>query len=303
MQKMNLAGIDLNLLVVLDALLNETHVGRAGHRVGLSQPAASHALARLRMLFDDPLLVRAGTAMVLTPRAEALRGPVAQFIGATRAVLENETFEPRASRRRFRCMMPDLVFHLLMPPLLRRLQGEAPGIVVECVAWRGPELLTLPALREIDFIVTSLDREIPGFERHRLYEDRDVIVVRASYPERERLGSVKGLSSLQHVAVVGAGERVDVLDIWLTSVGIIRDVAAVAPNYLVALGIASKTDLVAIVPRKFAASMADGFGLELFDLPLDPGIDVLDILSPARAHADPATIWMRQRLCEVAADL
>ena len=105
MHQMNLAGIDLNLLVVPDALLTEAHVGRAGQRVGLSQPAASHALGRLRSLLGDPLLVRSGTRMMPTPRAEALRAPLREALDGVRMVLNQESFAPATSRRHFRLML------------------------------------------------------------------------------------------------------------------------------------------------------------------------------------------------------
>src|SRR6478609_566373 len=159
MNAMNLASVDMNLLVLLEALLDEAHVRRAGERVGLSQPAASHALARLRDLFADPLLVRIGTTMARTPKAEALRKPLADFVGSARAVLSMEQFVPQTSRRRFRIMLPDLVCNLLMPSVIERLSKTAPGIRVDLIPWRGPALLTDRALKEIDFFVTSQHRE------------------------------------------------------------------------------------------------------------------------------------------------
>lgn len=297
---MHLSKVDLNLLVTLDALLNESHVGRAAQRVGLTQPAASHALGRLRILFDDPLLVRCGVRMALTPRAEALRGPVALFIESARGVLRRETFDPASSQRRFRIMMPDLLFHLLLPPLIRRLEEEAPGIRIEGLSWRGPGLLRSPASSNIDFVVTSLQRELPDYERHWLYDDHDVIAVRTSHPDKDRLTSRESLSASRHVAVVGAGETADVLDDWLAAVGVARDVVAIAPNYVTALSIAAATDLVAIVPRKLAENLAPAFGLRLIELPVDPGTDSLDVLNLVRSGSDPATIWMRGCMREVA---
>jgi len=175
MNTVNLAAIDVNLLVVLEALLDEAHVRRAGERVGLSQPAASHALARLRDLFGDPLLVRIGTAMVRTPKAEALRQPLAKFVASAKTVLSMEEFVAGTSRRRFRFMLPDLVAHLVMPSLMERLSRTAPGIRIDLIPWRGPALLTDRALNEIDFFVTSFNREFPGFTKSPLYEDTDTL--------------------------------------------------------------------------------------------------------------------------------
>ena len=105
---MNLASLDLNLLVALDALLREASVSRAAERIGLSQPATSHALRRLRDLMGDPLLVRAGPRMELTPRAEALREPLAAALAQVQGLFAEEAFDPAVSRRRFKAMIPDV---------------------------------------------------------------------------------------------------------------------------------------------------------------------------------------------------
>src|SRR4029077_13939268 len=200
MHTVNLSAVDMNLLVMLEALLDEAHVRRAGERAGLSQPAASHALARLRDLFADPLLVRIGTTMVRTPKAEALRKPLAEFVASARAVLSREAFVPQTSRRKFRIMLPDLVCHLLMPTMIERLSKTAPGIRVDLIPWRGPALLTDRALNEIDFFVTSQNREYPGFTKLSLYEDRDTLAVRAGNPGKRLLSTVEGFHAHQHVS-------------------------------------------------------------------------------------------------------
>src|SRR6059058_1517101 len=114
---MNLNSLDLNLLVALDALLREASVSRAAMRIGLSQPAASHALQRLRDLLGDPLLVRNGARMELTPRATALRVPLTEALDQIRRLFTSEEFDAARSERHFRLMMPDLCVELLMPPL------------------------------------------------------------------------------------------------------------------------------------------------------------------------------------------
>lgn len=303
MHQTNLAGIDLNLLVVLDALLTEAHVGRAGQRVGLSQPAASHALGRLRSLLGDQLLVRSGTRMMPTPRAEALRAPLREALDGVRSVLNQESFAPATSRRHFRLMLPDPTAHLLLPPLLERLQREAPGMILAGLAWRGPDLLDEIALSRIDMIITSVEREWPGFDRESLYSDRDVAAVRVDHPLRAELATIEGLCAARHVAVVGAGERADILDQWLATTPIVRHVAAIAPSYVAALRIAAATDLVAVVPERLAHGLTASFGIELVPLPVDPGIDAMDLLCQKRLRADPAAIWLRQLLVDIASSL
>src|ERR1700676_5671917 len=140
---MNLASLDLNLLVALDALLLEANVSRGAMRIGLSQPAASHALARLREVFGDPLLVRAGARMELTPRAQALRGPLAQALDQVRGLFVPDDFDATRSERQFRLMMPDLAVELLMPPLMEKMAQLAPNVRLDIVPWRGPALFNV----------------------------------------------------------------------------------------------------------------------------------------------------------------
>src|SRR5947209_16706518 len=134
---MNLNSLDLNLLVALDALLLETNVSRAAMRIGLSQPAASHALQRLREVIGDPLLVRVGARMELTPRAQGLRGPLAQTLDQVRGLFIRDDFDAASSERQFRLMMPDLAVELLMPPLMAKITRAAPNVRIDVVAWRG----------------------------------------------------------------------------------------------------------------------------------------------------------------------
>lgn len=303
MNTVNLAAVDMNLLIVLEALLDEAHVRRAGERVGLSQPAASHALARLRDLFGDPLLVRVGTAMVRTPKADALRKPLAEFVTSAKTVLNLEQFVAGTSRRTFRLMLPDLVAHLLMPSVIEHLSTTAPGIRIDLIPWRGPGLLTDRALNEIDFFVTSFNREFPGFTKSPLYEDTDTLAVRAGHPGKRLLSTVKGFQAHRHVSVVGAGEARDELDEWLDKVGLQRTVVAAAPSHLLALRIAAATDLVAFVPGRFAAARKVEMNLALVKPPIDPGVDVLNLFTPVRAVADDGAIWMKQLIANTASTI
>src|SRR5213593_201107 len=134
---MKLNSLDLNLLVALDALLREASVCRAAIRIGLSQPAVSHALARLRDLIGDPLLVRSGARMELTPRAQALRGPLSQALDQVRGLFVPDDFDAARSERHFRLMMPDLAVELLMPPLMAKVTKLAPNVTIDVEPWRG----------------------------------------------------------------------------------------------------------------------------------------------------------------------
>ncbi|MGY3621304.1 DNA-binding transcriptional LysR family regulator [Bradyrhizobium sp. USDA 10063] len=159
---MNLNSLDLNLLTALDALLRDASVSRAAMRLHLSQPAASHALQRLRDLIGDPLLVRSGARMELTPRAQALRAPLAQALDQVRALFVPDAFDAVSSDRHFRLMMPDLAVELLMPPLMEKVTRIAPHVTIDVVPWRGPAIFTAEFARTIDLVISIGDACLQG---------------------------------------------------------------------------------------------------------------------------------------------
>ncbi len=300
---MNLAALDLNLLVALDALVSEAHVGRAALRIGLSQPATSHALRRLREIMGDPLLVRVGARMELTPRAQALRVPLTQALDQIRGLFVAESFDPAASERRFVLMAPDLVVDLLVPPLVERIGAQAPAVRLAVTPWRGPSTMTPEFIQSIDVVIACLGDAFPGFHRQRLYVDSDVLAVRRGHPQARRLKRLAGFLEARHIAVVGAGEREDMIDGWLRRQGIERRVALVVPSYLQALRMAARTDLVAFVPSRLVAALGGPLSLAAMAPPIDPGIDEQFMFHPTRAHVDPGSIWLRNLIIDIARGL
>lgn len=291
---------DLNLMRSLEALLSEQSVSRAAARLGLSQPAMSHALRRLRMALDDPILVRVGAKMELTPRGVSLRESVVQALRGVHRLLEPTRFDPATSRRRFVMMMPDLVASLIAPILTERVAREAPDVCVEITPWRGSMLMTEEFLRTIDVITTNRGDAFPGFRRQTLYRDRDVVVVRREHPLGAALGRPTAFLSARHVAIVGRGERSDQIDDWLATLGVRRRLALIAPSYLQALHIVAKTDLVAFVPSRLVASLTNSLGLRAIKPPFDPGIDEQFMFYPATAQRDPGSSWFRSVLLAIA---
>jgi DNA-binding transcriptional LysR family regulator len=296
----NLAALDLNLLVALDALLAETHVGHAGRRIGRSQPATSHALSRLRDLFGDPLLVRVGSRMELTPRAHALRGPVTSALEQIRGLFSAEPFDPSTSARRFALMMPDLVVEIVMPPLLARVSAEAPQVRLDVVPWRDPATLTDELTRSLDVTICCTADALTGFHRQPLYTDTDVLAVRRGHPVGARLARMSHFLAAHHVAVIGSDRPADYIDLWLREQDIERRIALTVPSYLQALRVAAQTDLVAFVPSRLVSALRGPLALQVVRPPLDPGVDVQVLAFPRRAHADPASIWLRTRIVEIA---
>jgi len=294
---MNLAALDLNLLVALDALLLEANVSRAAMRIGLSQPAASHALQRLREVLGDPLLVRVGARMELTPRALALRGPLAQALDQVRGLFIPDDFDSASSERRFRLMMPDLAVELLVPPLMEKITAQAPNVRLDIVPWRGPAIFTAEFARTIDLVI-SIGDAFRGFHRQLLYTDRDALAVRRGHGVGTKLGRRDIFLNARHVAVVIRGQNVDLIDEWLRSKGLERRIALVVPGYIEALHIVARTDLVAFVPGRLIAALAKPLSLMAITPPLDPGIDEQFMFYPTRAQFDPGSIWLRNLMLE-----
>lgn len=299
---MNLNSLDLNLLVALDALLREGSVSRAAIRIGLSQPAASHALQRLRDLLGDPLLVRSGARMELTPRAQGLRGPLSQALEQVRSLFTRDEFDAGRSERHFRLMMPDLAVELLMPPLMAKVTKLAPNVTIDVVPWRGPAIFTPEFARTID-LVCSIGDGFKGFHRQLLYTDSDALAVRRGHPAGNRLKKREAFLAARHVAVVIRGQREDLIDTWLRDKGIERRISLVVPGYIEALHVVARTDLVAFVPRRLIAALSKQLSLQTITPPFDPGIDEQHLFYPTRAQMDPGSIWLRNLMLGIGREM
>jgi DNA-binding transcriptional LysR family regulator len=301
---MNLASLDLNLLVALDALLTDAHVGRAATRVGLSQPAMSHALRRLRDLLDDPLLVRTGPGMMLTPRAQGLRAPLKQALEQVRGLFVADGFDPATSTRRFALMIPDYIVNMVLPPLVSRIGSEAPGVGLDVTPWRGAPLQANGAIapevaRRIDFAFNCRPGALPGFHRQRLFGDADMLAIRRGHPLAARLKRMETFLAARHVAVIGRGQSEDLIDTWLQQQGIRRAIALSVPSYLQALHVVARTDLVAFVPGRLIASLGKQLDLLALAPPLQPEGDEEYLFWPVQHQNDPGSLWLRRHIVAV----
>lgn len=297
---MDLVALDLNLLKALDAFLREANVGRAALRLRLSQPAASHALRRLRETLNDPILVRNGLRMELTPRAEALREPLKAALDQMQSLFAGETFDPAQSARHFRLLFPDLVVELMLPEVMNKIAKQAPRVALEVMPWRGPDGMTAEFARSLDLITSFAADAYKGFHRLTLYKDSDAVAVRRGHPLGKRLAKRDVFFSARHVAVVGRGQREDIIDFWLREKNLERNVALTVPTYVEALHAVSRSDLVAFVPRRLIASLAKPLSLVAVEPPVDPGIDEQFLFYPTRAQFDPGSIWLRNVMLDVA---
>ena len=299
----NLRAVDLNLLVVLDALLRERHVTRAAHAVGLSQPAMSGALARLRHLFADALFVRTAAGMQPTPRAEALIEPVRQALAHVERLLEADRgFDAAASSRRYVVRLSDLLGHLLLPRLMGSIAQRAPRVSLDVV--HLSPLATSDALGTgaVDVAVSMGLAHTSAIRKQALFGDRMVCLMRAGHPLATRRLTLRRFLSARHLKVSMSPADTRFVDDVLSISQASRDVALNVPHWLLVPHVVGSTDYVAVVPRAFTAAIAHG-ALVVRDLPFASKRFDWCLYWHQRHQNDAANCWLRERIVETARTL
>ncbi|UDI94222.1 LysR family transcriptional regulator [Pseudomonas sp. IAC-BECa141] len=296
MHRMNdLRRIDLNLLVILDELLSEQHVTRAAERLHLSQPAVSHALARLRDLLGDPLLVRAGSGLVPTARALELAAPLAETLAQVQSLLAPNTFDPASARRTFRLAMSDYGAAIILPGLIRTLRAEAPGIDLQ-ISHASREGMVEGLLNgDIDLAAGVLP-ELPGELRSTpLFEERYVCLLdRHSLPAGGVLDLPTYLSR-PHVLLEMRGSGTPEIERTLTALRERRRVAISLPHWSVAPQFISGTDLILTVASRALNEVHDD---SLIVVPPPFEIAPFTFVSAwhKRRGGDQALNWLNRRI-------
>ena len=295
---MKLHELDLNLLLVFDRLAQDGRVSRVAESLGLSQPAVSNALRRLRDALGDELFVRTPAGMAPTPYAQQLAGPVAQALQGLQGALNVQaSFDPARSERCFTLAMTDVGELYFLPVLMDALAREAPGITLRCVPVADTGLREQMAAGRVDLALGSLPQLQGGFFQQALFRQRYVALMRADHA----LASHPTLSAARyreaaHVRVISAGTGHGQVDDALQRLGIMRRVQLTVPHY-VALGqVLASTDLVATVPERLADRLAGPHGLVSRPLGLKLPASTIAQLWHAHLHRDPGHQWLRSQL-------
>ena len=298
-----LSAIDLNLLVVLRALLRERHVTRAARELGLSQSAASHALARLRELYGDPLLVRSGRSLELTPRAldilPLLERGLLELEGSVRAP---PPFDPRKARLTLRLIAADYSQAVFFGPLLSLVQREAPGIDLHVMGEAGG-LEQLEA-GTTDFALLPKEQVPRTFSQRRLFSDGFTCMLRRGHPalQRKRL-SLEQYLELGHLLISPGGSPGGLVDAELAQRGLSRRVVLHVPSFLVAPLVVAETDLISTGPERLFRRMSERFPIVLLPPPLKLARFDLCMVWHARHDRNPAHGWLREAIVRVSRDL
>ncbi|QKO21133.1 LysR family transcriptional regulator [Rhodoferax sp. BAB1] len=297
---MDIRSVDLNLLVVFDAMLQHRNVTRAGEALGLSQPAMSAAVARLRVLFDDPLFVRAGAQMNPTPRAEGLGTVIRPIVLTIQSeILQPSIFDPASSQRAYTLLTPDIAEMNFLPRLLAHLAEHAPQVSLKTLAM--PRHAAASALESgaAELAIGYFpDLQKAGFYQQRLIRSSHVCLLRKGHPLGRGKLTLPQFLKASH-AVVKPDGREHVIEQFLQAKGIQRRVVVELSHFMSLLPIVETSDLIATVPRDLAAFFVQHGEVRYVDTPMkSPVIDV-HLFWHQRFQKDPAHVWLRKQIHEL----
>jgi DNA-binding transcriptional LysR family regulator len=301
MHRKHLRAIDLNLLVILDALLDERSVTRASARLFLTQPATSHALARLRSLFDDPLLERRGTTMALSARAEELQPQLREVLQGVQRLVRVPDVPLTQLRQTVHLAMADYPAVVIVPLLWARLRKIAPGLSLVLHSWTD-NARELERLRrgDVSVVLSTLGAPPEDIEKDHIADEHYVGVTAKRHP----LGptpTARGLVAFPHVLVSAVGARTSPFDERLAALGLKRNVGISVPSFLSVPHIVAMSDAIAMIPRSLANHWGPAKELARFKLPIDAGTFSVDVAWHKRRTRDVAVEAIRKVLTEVVA--
>lgn len=291
----------MNLLLVLDALLATRSVTAAAARLRLSQSATSHALARLRSLLGDALLVRAGGGLVPTVRAEQMTPRVRAAIVALREAIAPETrFDPATAQREIVVGGADYSALVTFPTLLGRIATEAPGFDI-VLRSTGNDLADdlIAGTCDVALGPAGATAERPGIRQRPLYDESFVCIVRQGHPALARRWTAESFAAMRHAFIAPRGRPGGAVDDALAALGLRRRIALMLPQFLAAPFVIAQTDLVLTIPERVARAFAVTLPLAIVPPPLALSGFSMAMVWHDRTHDDPAHRWLRERLVDV----
>ncbi|MGO4813099.1 LysR family transcriptional regulator [Cupriavidus sp. 2MCAB6] len=296
---MELREIDLNLLVVFNELLRLRRVSAVAEALGISQPAISNALNRLRKLLGDELFLRTSRGMVPTPFAENLAEPIGYALGAIHNTLNAQSaFEPASSTRNFTIAMTDIGEIYFLPDLMKRLSKVAPGVTISTVRNHTVNLREEMESGRVDLAIGFMPDLKAGFFQRRLFRQRYVCIFRKGHPLAREGMTIGSFSNAEHVAIVAAGTGHSMVDEVIQRAGVPRQVRLRVPHFVAVGHILQTTDMIAVVPEAYAERTLKPFGLEAAACPVKIPDIVINVLWHARNNREPASQWLRQLVFE-----
>ncbi len=291
---MKLSDVDLNLFVVFDAIYTEGNLTRAGEIIGITQPAVSNSLSRLRTLFDDPLFVRTAEGMIPTPVAQNIVGSVRQALGLIRSsVQESELFDPKVSDKRFRVSMTDLSQAIVLPWLFSRIMTDAPMISIDCYHVHRRDMNIELASGNLDLAVDIPLTPDPQIKQAALFSHPHVCVVRNDHGLVKDKLDLNTYLALDHIHISSRRGGLGHVDLSLGKMGKKRKISLRTQHYFATPQLVSRTDLALTVPRIFADFLVNNSPVRYLDIPFDvPHLESY-LYWHESTDKDQANRWMR----------
>ncbi len=294
---MHLSSVDLNLFVVFDTIYAEGGITRASRRLNLSQPAVSHALGRLREMFDDPLFTRHGHAMMPTPLARRMIEPIRQSLQGLEVTLSKvDRFDPGSATKRFVVGMRDALESAVLADLMRNIAKAAPRVDISVVRTERRDIERELSAGTLD---VALDVMLPlpeEIRRQHLGVEWLTIVARRRHPKMRGRPTLDAYLAQEHIAVSSRRRGLSAEDFELGRHNLRRRVRLRCQNYFAACRVVSETDLILTMPQRYARILNAHFGNQLLPFPLKvPAFDSY-LYWHANAEADPANAWLRQQI-------
>jgi DNA-binding transcriptional LysR family regulator len=301
---MELHELDLNLLVTFHQLLIERRVSKVAETLGVSQPAVSNSLARLRRLFGDELFLRTPKGMQPTPFAEQLAEPVGEALALIHGgVNQRSSFDPSTARRAFTIGMTDIGEICFLPALIERLRHAAPGVTLSTLRNTAVNLRDEMEAGKVDLAVGLLPQLKAGFSQRRLFAQRYVCLLRRGHRlARRKTMSLDEFAAAEHLVVVSAGTGHGKVDELLQRSGVERTVRLTVPHYVGVGHILQGSDLVATVPERLADELVEPFGLAKLPHPARLPDVAINVFWHAKYHRSPANQWLRGIVSDLFAD-
>ncbi len=300
---MNLRDLDLNLLVVFNQLLLDRSVSVAAERLGLTQPAVSNALKRLRTLLKDELFLRTSRGMEPTPYALHLAEPVVYALNALQSALTHrDAFDPLTSRRTFNIAMTDIGEMYFMPLLMNALAQRAPHIQISTVRPHAGNLKEDMEAGLVDLAAGPLPDLQTGFFQTRLLRHRYVCMFRRNHPIAKSPMTLGQFTELDHVGVHSANTGHADIDGLIERAGVKRRMRLRVPHFVAVGPILQNTDLIATVPERFSERIEGAFGLVSSPHPVRLPDIAINLFWHAKFNRDPANLWLRQLFVELFVD-
>jgi DNA-binding transcriptional LysR family regulator len=296
LNEIQLATVDLNLLVLFNAVRQHGHVGQAAAELGLSPSAVSHGLRRLRGLFSDPLFLRTPKGVVPSDRAEQLAAPISDILARIKSVMASgAAFDAATSTRRFTLGMPDSAAAALLPTLLSQLREHAPHVDLTLRQVFPQDALGALESRAIDLALAPFEAPPARFVARPLLDERFVIAARRGHPLLKRL-TLERYAAAQHVLTSLDGDPHGFVDQLLQKRGLTRRVALVVPSFLLALAALEHSELVAAIPVSLVKQHQGRFGIASVEPPLPLRSEKLSLIATRAGLDDAGLAWLFELL-------